>query len=528
LDIIEKRDEVVRVRFAPSPTGHLHVGGARTALYNFLFARKNTGVFVLRIEDTDAQRSTRESYEGILRGLRWLGLEWDEGPDVGGNYGPYVQSARSVLYHSEAGRLLDEGAAYRCFCTPEELEAMKVEYQERKLPQKYNGKCRRLTRKEVDEKISQRLPYVIRFRMPDEGVIRFRDIIRGDFSFANADLDDFVLIKSDGRPTYNFAVVVDDGHMKISHVIRGDDHISNTPRQVHLYNALGYKLPRFAHLPMILGRDKTRLSKRHGATSIDSYREKCYLPEAMVNYLALLGWSYDGRRELFSFKALIESFSLKKVSSNPAVFDVGKMEWINAEHFKMLPLSQKVELIYEVLEKEGLFPPSFEVDLSRPVDLKLVPGREPLKLEMLDQNKKTYARELPRLAVIIDVVGNRLKLLKDVPDMLAYFYIDDYRRDETAVRSHLMTKEASERLHALADEYEKLKYFERDSVEETLRALADRLGIESGELIHPCRVALTGKTVSPDIFWVIVLLGKAKTVERLRAAASLGSKAPTR
>jgi glutamyl-tRNA synthetase len=528
MDLEEKRDEVVRVRFAPSPTGHLHVGGARTALYNFLYARRTGGVFVLRIEDTDAQRSTRESFEGILRGLRWLGLEWDEGPDVGGGYGPYVQSARSVLYHSDADRLLGDGRAYRCFCTTEELDAQKAEFEAKKLPPKYSGTCRALTAEQIDTRLEQGRPYIVRFKMPHEGEVRFRDLIRGDFAFANAELDDFVLIKSDGRPTYNFAVVVDDAHMKMTHVIRGDDHISNTPRQVHLYEALGYKPPKFAHLPMILGHDKTRLSKRHGATSVDYYRDQHYLSEAMVNYIALLGWSFDGKRELFTFKALIDAFSLKKVSTNPAVFDLAKMEWINAEHFKMLPLYRKIELVYEALEGEGLFPPDFEVDLSRPVDLKLVAGTEPLRAELLDPGKKAYAREVPRLAIIIEVLGNRLKLLKDVPSLLGYFYKDDYRKDETAVRNHLMTKEASARLAALAEAYEGLQYFERGAVEETLRALADELEVETGELIHPCRVALTGKTVSPDIFWVIVILGKAKTVERLRSAAALGAKGPAR
>jgi glutamyl-tRNA synthetase len=521
---VEQHEEAIRVRFAPSPTGHLHVGGARTALYNFLYARKTGGAFVLRIEDTDAARSTRESYEGILRGMRWLGLDWDEGPDIGGDYGPYIQSARGVLYHSEADRLLREGKAYRCFCTSEELEAMRLEQEERKLPPKYDGRCRNLTPEQSEERLARGVPSVVRFKMPLEGEVRFRDVIRGDFTFANAELDDFVLIKSDGQPTYNFAVVVDDGHMKISHVIRGDDHISNTPRQVHLYQSLGYKLPKFAHLPMILGHDKTRLSKRHGATSIDSYREKYYLSDAMINYLALLGWSFDGKRELFTRKALIDAFSLKKVSSNPAVFDLVKMEWINAEHFKMLPLAQKVDLVYGVLEQEGLFPPAFEVDLSRPVDLKLVPGKEPLRDETLGNEKRMYAKEIPRLALIIEALGNRLKLLKDVPGLMGYFYRDDYERDEDAVRNHLMTKEASSRLIALARDYEKVQYFDRGAVEETLRALADRLGLQSGELIHPCRVALTGKTVSPDIFWVIVLLGKSKTVERLNVAAALGPK----
>ncbi len=477
---------------------------------------------MLRIEDTDAQRSTRESYEGILRGMRWLGLNWDEGPDVGGEFGPYLQSARGVLYHSEANRLVAEGKAYLCFCTPEDLEAMKIEALDRKSWVKYDGRCRNLSPDDVQQRLDRHVPHVIRFKMPDEGEVRFRDIVRGDFNFANAELDDFVLIKSDGKPTYNFAVVVDDSRMHISHVIRGDDHISNTPRQVHLYHAFAYWLPKFAHLPMILGSDRTRLSKRHGATSIDFYREKHYLPEAMVNYLALLGWSLDDKRELFSMKALIGKFSLKRVSHNPAMFDSDKMEWVNAEHFKNLDLSAKTRLVYGILEEEGFLPPDFEVDLSRPVDLKLVPGTEPVNN---GQNQAAAAiddREFRRLAMILRTLGNRLKLLREVSEKLGYFYSDDYKRDENALRSHLERREVPERLGRLADEYEKLRYFERSRVEEVLRGLSDEMGIEAGELIHPCRVALTGMNVSPDIFWVIVLLGKAKTVERLRAAASLG------
>lgn len=513
--------QTVRVRFAPSPTGHLHVGGARTALYNYLYARHTGGVFVLRIEDTDAQRSTKESYEGILRGMHWLGLEWDEGPDVDGEYGPYMQSARGVLYHSEANRLLDEGKAYFCFCSPDDVEAMKVEAREKKLVLKYDGRCRNLTPDDVQEKLERNIPHVIRFKTPAGGEVRFRDIIRGEFAFANEELDDFVLIKSDGKPTYNFAVVVDDFHMKISHVIRGDDHISNTPRQVHLYHALGYRLPKFAHLPMILGSDRTRLSKRHGATSIDFYRDKHYLPEAMVNYLALLGWSLDDKRELFSRKALIEKFSLRRISHNPAMFDTDKMEWINAEHFKNLDLTQKTRLVYRILEEEGLLPPDFEVDLTKPVDLRLVPGTEPVNNGQNQTGSLVDKREFQRLALILKVLGNRLKLLREVPEKLGYFYSDDYIRNEDAVHRHLMRGEVPERLNELAAVYERLRYFDREGVEEVLRTLADEMGLEAGELIHPARVALTGMNVSPDIFWVIVLLGKTKTVERLRAAAAL-------
>ncbi len=513
--------QTVRVRFAPSPTGRLHVGGARTALYNYLYARHTGGAFVLRIEDTDAQRSTKESYEGILRGLCWLGLQWDEGPDVGGEYGPYMQSARGVLYHSEANRLLDEGKAYFCFCSSEDVDAMRMEAREKKLDLKYDGRCRNLTSDDVHERLDRNIPHVIRFKASREGEVQFRDIIRGEFAFSNEELDDFVLIKSDGKPTYNFAVVVDDFHMKISHVIRGDDHISNTPRQVNLYHALGYRLPKFAHLPMILGSDRTRLSKRHGATSIDFYRDKHYLPEAMVNYLALLGWSLDDKRELFSKKALVEKFSLRRVSRNPAMFDADKMEWINAEHFKNLDLIQKTRLVYKVLEEEELLPPDFEVDLTKPVDLKLVPGTEPINSGQSQTDTLVDEREFQRLAIILRVLGNRLKLLREVPEKLGYFYRDDYVRNEDAVHRHLMRSEVAERLNELAAVYEKLHYFDRESVEESMRNLADEKGLEAGELIHPCRVALTGKNVSPDIFWVIVLLGKAKTVERLRAAAAL-------
>jgi glutamyl/glutaminyl-tRNA synthetase len=327
-----------------------------------------------------------------------------------------------------------------------------------------------------------------------------------------------VLIKSDGRPTYNFAVVVDDAHMKISHIIRGDDHLSNTPRQVHLYRALGYNLPKFAHLPMILGSDHSRLSKRHGATSIAYYRNRHYLPEGLLNYLALLGWSLDGKKELFTRKALIDKFSLKKVSKNPAIFDNSKMEWINSEHLKEVSLAGKISLVQDVLDEEGLLPPEFDVDITKPVDLKIVHGKEEIKEEK-SYNYRMSDKEIERLATIIIVLGNRLKLLNNVPAIIGYFYTDDYKVDEEAVRVHLLRSEIPNRMNKLADEYEKLKYFDRKSAEKVLRDLAFDLKIAAGELIHPCRVALTGKIVSPDIFWVVVLLGKDKTVERLRKAA---------
>ncbi|MBN2069885.1 MAG: glutamate--tRNA ligase [Candidatus Krumholzibacteriota bacterium] len=509
-------EKEIRVRFAPSPTGHLHVGGARTALYNWLYARKTGGKFVLRIEDTDALRSTEESYEGILRGLKWLGLYWDEGPDIGGEFGPYLQSARGVFYHSDARKLYENGMAYYCFCTPGELEEKKKEAAIRKLDTKYDRKCRSISPDEAASRIEKGESHVTRFKMPDEGNVIFRDVVRGEFEFSNSDLDDFILIRSDGKPTYNFAVVVDDARMKISHVIRGDDHISNTPRQVHLYKALGYRLPVFAHLPMILGEDKTRLSKRHGATSIDFYSEKHYLPDAMNNYLALLGWSFDGKRELFERKSLVKAFSLKKVSKNPAIFDNSRMEYINSEHFKKMPLVQKAVLAYRALEEEKVLPPAFNVDLTKPVELELVPGTEPLTTGISDEEKVFDKKEFQRLLLIIKVFGNRLKLLKDIPGMLRYFYQDEFSIDENAVGKYLNGEETGKRLALLADELENLKYFDLNAVEETIRSLADRLEIEAGDIIHPCRVALTGQAVSPDIFWVILFLGKKKACERLR------------
>ncbi|MGD8414913.1 MAG: glutamate--tRNA ligase, partial [Candidatus Latescibacterota bacterium] len=289
----------VRVRFAPSPTGHLHIGGARTALFNWLYARKTRGAMVLRIEDTDAERSTEASYSAILESMEWLGLDWDEGPGKEGPFGPYVQSARSVVYNAEVETLLESGNAYHCFCTPEELEELRREALEQKRVVRYDGRCRRLPEDEVRFRLQNNVPNVVRFRFP-EGTTRFRDVIRGEFETDNRELDDFIIRKSDGRPTYNFAAVVDDARMQISHVIRGDDHLSNTPKQVQLYRALGYRLPKFAHLPMILGGDRSRLSKRHGATSVLEYRKLGYTPDGLVNYLALLGWSLDGKTEFFT------------------------------------------------------------------------------------------------------------------------------------------------------------------------------------------------------------------------------------
>ncbi len=499
----------IRVRFAPSPTGFLHIGGARTALFNWLYARKTGGVFVLRIEDTDAERSTRESYEAILESLEWLGLDWDEGPVKDGPYGPYLQSARSVIYHTEIDNLLSTNQAYHCFCTPEELDELRREAKADGGPIRYDGRCRRLPGDEVARRLEDKIPHVIRFRLP-EGVTRFRDIVRGEFEFDNAELDDFVIRKSDGLPTYNFAAVVDDAYMDISHVIRGDDHLLNTPRQVLLYRALEKRLPKFAHLPMILGDDRSRLSKRHGATSVQEYKRLGYTADGLVNYLALLGWSLDGKTEFFTRRALIDKFSLKRVSKNPAAFDTGKLDHINAEHFQRLQPLTKVTLIYDRLVSENILPPDFSVE----------GWSDPASAGDIDSGEisdETFRAEVPRLGVIINLMGNRLRSVAAAPARLAYFYKDDYPRNEAARQKHLEGAKTAAAMKALADRLDGLDPFTRPEIETAVRDLAESMSLKAGDLIHPCRVALTGDDVSPDIFGVIHLLGRSKCVQRLNA-----------
>ena len=350
-------DKPVRVRFAPSPTGKLHVGGARTAIYNWAFARANGGTFILRIDDTDPTRSTEENTQIILRAMRWLGLDWDEGPDVGGDYGPYAQTERLDLYKQAAQKLWDEGKAYPCFCTPEQLAADKKAAQERKDPfQGYQRRCRDLDPDEARRRIDAGEKYVLRIKVPlDRGDVVVHDAVHGDVTFNAKELDDFVIFRSDGTPTYNFATVVDDAMMGITHVIRGDDHLSNTPRQVMVYEALGAPVPEFAHISMILGADGKKLSKRHGATSVEEYRDAGYLPDAFVNYLALLGWSLDGETTIVPRDVLASQFSLDHVSKNPATFDPKKLDWIQAEYIRSMDDADFAEkIMLPELRRAGL------------------------------------------------------------------------------------------------------------------------------------------------------------------------------
>ncbi len=477
----------VRVRFAPSPTGYLHVGGARTALFNYLFARHHGGVFVLRIEDTDRERSTEESTEAIYEAMKWLGLAWDEGPGVGGAYGPYHQSERLPVYAEWAERLLREGNAYRCFCNPEDLKARREAAMTRGEPPRYDRTCLRLPPGESDARVARGEPFALRFRMPD-GETSWNDGVRGSVTFQNAVLDDLVILRTDRHPTYNFAAVVDDHLMEITHVLRGDDHISNTPRQIRIYEALGWTPPQFAHVPMILGADGTRLSKRHGATSVTTFRDEGFLPETMVNFLALLGWAYDGEREMFTLRELEEAFTLDRVSKNPAIFNYEKLEWMNGEYFRALPLAKRTDLVLEHLRSTKALPEAALADRAF-------------------------------LVKAVEAAGDRVKRPQQFLAYSAYLFVDRVDPDPAAWSDLAAKPGASGRLRKLADALETVDPFEHDPLEAATRGLAATEGVKAGEVIMPARIALTGKKVTPGIFDVMLLLGRERSVRRLRDAA---------
>jgi glutamyl-tRNA synthetase len=477
----------VRVRFAPSPTGYLHVGGARTALFNYLFARRHGGVFVLRIEDTDRERSTEESVGAIYEGLRWLGLQWDEGPEADGAHGPYFQSQRLERYAAATSRLLEAGKAYRCFCDPDLLKRRREELLAGGATPKYERTCLAIPREDAEARAKSGEPHAIRFLMP-EGETAWVDGVRHLVSFQNAALDDFVILRADRHPTYNFAAVVDDDAMEISHVLRGDDHISNTPRQIQLYRALGAEPPEFAHVPMILGPDGTRLSKRHGAVSVTAYRDQGYLAETMVNFLALLGWAFDGEREIFTLEELTQHFSLERVSKNPAIFNLEKLEWMNGEYFRALPLARRADLVIEHLSSADSVP-----------------------AEAL--------RDRAAIERAVAAVGDRMRRPQQFLEYAAYLFVDRVT-PEPAPWAELLAKPlAAARMRRLAETIERTEPFEHDALERSARDLATAEGAKFGDIVMPARIALTGKKVSPGIFDVILLLGRARTVTRLREAA---------
>jgi len=459
----------VRVRFAPSPTGFLHIGGVRTALFNWLFARQQHGIFVLRIEDTDQDRSTDESIQAIIEGMKWVGLDWDEGP--------FRQTERMELYRSHALALLDKGQAYWCVCKAEELESRRKEAEAKGLSPRYDGRCRTLgiTNPPGDA--------ALRFKAPQEGQIVVDDVIKGKITFDNSAADDLIILRSNGYPTYNFSVVVDDALMHITHVIRGDDHLTNTPRQIPIFQALGFPVPQFGHLPMILGSDKSRLSKRHGATSIMAYKELGYLPEAMVNYLVRLGWSH-GDQELFTRQELIEKFSWKNVQSSPAVFNPEKLLWINAEYIKTSPPSQVAQALVPLLEQAGLH----------------------------EQVKAVSPEWLAQLVVL---VKERAKTVVEMVDWVRPYFGESVLLEEEAAKKFL-TPAIAPVLGKLIERFEAFPSFSKQIWEESFKKFVEEEGIKMGQIAQPVRVALTGRTASPGLFEVMEVLGRDRTLLRLR------------
>jgi glutamyl-tRNA synthetase len=478
----------VRVRFAPSPTGDLHIGGARTALFNWLFARKKQGTFVLRIDDTDLERSTSKSLQGILDSLNWLGLDWDEGPLKGGAFGPYYQSERREIYQKEIERLLKNGKAYYCFCSAEELAAARDAAKKEGKSHLYSGRCRNLTAEQCQRFIKEGRKPVVRLRTPKEGLTVVEDLIRGKVSFENNLFDDFILLKSNKWPTYNFASVVDDYQMQISHVIRAEEHLSNTPKQILIARALGYPLPGFAHVPMILAPDRSKLSKRHGAISVEEFRKQGYLPEAMINYLALLGWSPPGEEELFSIEQIIADFSLEQISKTAAIYDLKKLTWMNGHYLRKSSLERIVQLSVPYLQETGYI------------------------------SRKPDETEHKKLKAIINAVRERVRTLAEVVDAVEYFYTDGFTYEEKGVRKVFQKEGVRELLIATKSYLSTLERFDVESVEAAYSQLREKLGVSAGRLIQATRLALTGRTQGPGLFEIMAILGQEKTLQRLERA----------
>lgn len=482
----------IRVRFAPSPTGHLHIGGLRTALFNYLFAKKEGGTFILRIEDTDEERSTQESVNAIYDGLIWAGLKWDEGPmpdgSVKGNFSPYYQALRADqgLYQKYIDQLLAEGKAYKCYCTPEELEEMRALAHAEHRPPRYPGKCRNLTKEQQAELEAQGRKYVVRFKMPIEGATVFKDLIRGEVSFENKDLYDLVIQKTSGYPTYNFACVIDDHLMEMSHVIRGDDHISNTPCQIQMYRAFGWKEPIMAHLSMIHGPDGTKLSKRHGDTSVIEYKKQGFLPEALINYLALLGWSTADSQQLFASGELEQKFDIKGCQKSPAVFDTVKLMWMNGDYIRQMSADALFAVAKPFVEEAGV---AKDVDEAK-------------------------------LKAIIMLEQEKYKTLKEIPDLISFFFTDEVKYDEEAINKVFKAETAKKALEVMIEKYVALEDFTEHSLEAAARAAAKENGLKAGQIFHPVRVAVSGRTNGPTLFKMLEYMGKDMVLKRMSGALS--------
>jgi glutamyl-tRNA synthetase len=481
-------DKPVRTRFAPSPTGYPHVGNIRTALFAWLFARHCGGSLIVRIEDTDVTRKVDDAVDTILNSLRWLGLDWDEGPEVGGYHGPYYQSQRLDKYHEAAERLVAQGDAYYCYCSTERLDEMRAEQVRRKQPPGYDRLCRNLSQEDRAKKEAEGIKPVVRFKVPLEGKTRFTDIIRGEVEFDNSTLDDLVLLKSDGYPTYHLANIIDDHLMEISHVLRAEEWLSSTPRHVLLYKALGFEPPQFAHLPIILGTDRSKLSKRHGAVSIVEYYQQGYLPDAMVNFLALLGWSLDDKTELLSRQELIDNFSLERVSRTAAVFNKDKLDWMNGVYIRDLSADEFYQAVTPYLMMDKF---TGEAVIS----------------------DEEYVKS------ILPLVQERARTLVEVIELTGFFFSDRLEYDSNLLVGKNMTIESAGRgLRTAKEGLERLDSFDHDALEGLLRPMAVDLELKTGQLFGTLRIAVTGRTAAPPLFETMAVLGKDRCMKRIGEA----------
>ncbi len=480
----------VRVRYAPSPTGLQHIGGIRTALFNYFFARSKGGEFILRVEDTDRERYSEEALQDLYDTLEWLGIQWDEGPVVGGPCGPYVQSERFDLYREYAEKLLEEGKAYRCFCTPERLDALRQEQKKEKKSFGYDRHCRNLSQEEIDNKLAAGMPYVIRFKVPLEGKTFFEDVLLGKVTRKNKDISpDPILLKTDGFPTYHLANVVDDHFMKISHILRAQEWIPSGALHVMLYEAFGWEPPVYCHLPMVMGKDGQKLSKRHGSTSVVEFREKGYLPEAIINYVSMVGWAYDDKREFFTREELEKLFSLEKINKAPGVFDYKKLEWFNGQYIRKKSMEELTELVLPYLKKEGI--------VSDPVT---------------EEEMETVKNMMPLMA-------ERLHLLSDITKLSAFLFKDITGYEAAALIPKKMDAEGTLRiLKEILTAIEEIVKADEQEAETIFRSMAEKLEVKLGSVLMPLRVAVTGSTVSPPIIGSVKLLGVQKTAERIKIA----------
>lgn len=481
-------EQQIRVRFAPSPTGYLHIGGARTALFNWLYARNQGGTFILRIEDTDLVRSTKESERAIFEGMRWLGMDWDEGADVGGAYGPYRQTERIAIYRKYAQQLIEQGLAYYCYCTEEELAAQRQEFIEKGEMPRYSGCCRSLTDEQRAKYTAEGRKPVVRFRVPDDRKVMIHDLVRGDVEIDTATIGDFVIIKSDGVAAYNFAVVIDDALMKMTHVIRGEDHLTNTARQILVYEALGFALPQFAHISMILGPDRTKLSKRHGHTAIEKYKEEGYLPETIFNFLALLGWSPETNDEIMTKDALIQQFSLDRVAKNAAVFDIEKLKWMNNHYIRQADPVRLTRLVIPYLVDAGYL-------LTAEVDEK----------------------DFNWLQSIVVLTREGISRLSEFAAELRIFFVDDFTITDPETLAVLEEATAPEVIETFIAKLAELTEVNPETVYAAIKATMKATKLKGRSVFMPIRVALTGQMHGKELPNIVALLGQERSIGRIRA-----------